>query len=186
VKDSLVPFLCFLCGTWKTYLSLLLLFPHFVKYLFNFASRQETKEAILSNLIKGMDYSFVKEQGIIFASNAIPKMLNPPIMARLKWHQAQGHQCYIVSAGLDFYIVPWGEQNQIVATLASKCAIDSSGKLTGRLQGLNCWGQEKVRRLQELLHDREDYLIYAYGDSEGDLDLLAYADFPAYQYRGTA
>jgi phosphatidylglycerophosphatase C len=185
VKDSLIPFLCFLCGTWKTYLALFLLIPQFIKYLLNCATRQEMKEAILSKLIKGMDLSGVKEQGILFASKEIHKMLNPAMMARLRWHQAQGHLCYIASAGLELYIAPWGEQNQMVATLASKCAIDSSGKLTGQLQGLNCWGPEKVRRLQQLLHQREHYVIYAYGDSKGDHDLLTYADFPVYRYKDT-
>ena len=44
--------------------------------------------------------------------------------------------------------------------------------------GKNCWGTEKVRRLQELVGSKEGYVLYAYGDTRGDRELLEYADHP--------
>jgi hypothetical protein len=51
--------------------------------------------------------------------------------------------------------------------------------LTGRLLGKNCYGPEKVQRLKTLLGSLEDYVIYTYGDSKGDRELLAIAQYPS-------
>lgn len=54
--------------------------------------------------------------------------------------------------------------------------IDSFGYLTGRFITLNCYGQEKVKRLLEIEPDRKEYILVAYGDSRGDKELLEFAD----------
>ena len=48
------------------------------------------------------------------------------------------------------------------------------------LDGANCRAAEKVRRLDEWLAHRQlgDAVIWAYGDSDGDRELLARADHP--------
>ena len=51
-----------------------------------------------------------------------------------------------------------------------------NGMVTGRFLTPNCYGEEKVRRLLEVLPDRRLYHLTAYGDSRGDRALLAYAD----------
>ena len=49
-------------------------------------------------------------------------------------------------------------------------------RLTGRFKTHNCYGAEKVRRLEAVLSEpRSNYHIVAYGDSRGDKELLAYA-----------
>ena len=51
------------------------------------------------------------------------------------------------------------------------------GKVTGRFLTPNCYGPEKVRRVQEFLSEpRDHYRITAYGDSRGDKEMLQYAD----------
>ena len=50
------------------------------------------------------------------------------------------------------------------------------GKLTGRFKSNNCYGAEKVRRIQEAISDRSLYEIEAFGDSRGDKEMLAFAD----------
>ena len=51
------------------------------------------------------------------------------------------------------------------------------GKVTGRFLTANCYGPEKVRRVQALLSGaRDHYHITAYGDSRGDKEMLQYAD----------
>ncbi|MCU1390542.1 MAG: Phosphoserine phosphatase, partial [Ilumatobacteraceae bacterium] len=48
---------------------------------------------------------------------------------------------------------------------------------TGRMAGDNCRGPEKVRRLRAWLADHQltDAELWAYGDSNGDRELLAAA-----------
>ena len=45
------------------------------------------------------------------------------------------------------------------------------GLATGRFDGLPCWGDEKLLRVQEVLGPGEE-IIHAYGDSRGDRALL--------------
>jgi phosphoserine phosphatase len=55
------------------------------------------------------------------------------------------------------------------------------GRLTGRFLTKNCYGQEKVNRIKELYPHREEYHLTAYGDSNGDRELLAFADEAHYK-----
>jgi phosphoserine phosphatase len=65
--------------------------------------------------------------------------------------------------------------------LASELAIDSQNCITGKLQGKNCWGEEKVAQLNELFGSKDNYILYAYGNSRGDKELLELADYPFYR-----
>ena len=50
--------------------------------------------------------------------------------------------------------------------------------MTGRYEGANCRGEEKVRRLRGWIDGREEApaRLWAYGNSRGDLRMLAAAD----------
>jgi phosphatidylglycerophosphatase C len=61
--------------------------------------------------------------------------------------------------------------------IACSLETDGTGRATGRLIGGNCRGPEKVRRLREWL-GAEPAELWAYGDSAGDDELLAFADHP--------
>jgi phosphatidylglycerophosphatase C len=61
--------------------------------------------------------------------------------------------------------------------LATEMEVGPDGRLTGAIAGANVRGPEKARRLDEWLGGR-GAVVYAYGDSEGDDDLLARADHP--------
>lgn len=65
----------------------------------------------------------------------------------------------------------------------------TDGRLTGRFLTPNCYGAEKVRRLQEacprLATERGNYNVVAYGDSRGDREMLEFADEAYYKpFRG--
>lgn len=53
-------------------------------------------------------------------------------------------------------------------------AVGASGirKLTGKIDGKNCYGEEKVRRIQEKYPLSEFSEVYAYGDTSGDRPML--------------
>ena len=62
--------------------------------------------------------------------------------------------------------------------IATRLAVDGHGRLTGRYEGANCRGQEKLRRLRAWMEEvgaRPDRL-WAYGNSRGDLRMLEAAD----------
>lgn len=87
----------------------------------------------------------------------------------------------LISASVDTYLVPWAQRVGFDKVATSLLEIDANQCITGRLVGKNCWGPEKVRRLQELVGPKEGYVLYAYGDTRGDRELLQYADHPFYR-----
>ena len=64
------------------------------------------------------------------------------------------------------------------ATIATRLEVDDDGRLTGRYDGANCRGEEKVRRLRLWMADAglEGARLWAYGNSRGDLRMLRAAD----------
>ena len=57
---------------------------------------------------------------------------------------------------------------------------DADGTLTGELAGPNVRGPEKAVRLRRWLGDDRPEMLWAYGNSSGDTELLAMADVPVW------
>lgn len=182
-RDSLLPFLFYIQGFWKTIYHLLVLTPDFICYLVGHLSRQEMKEKILTRFIGGRCFTEVQSLGQDYADCQLDNYLKPEAMKRLAWHQSQGHRCLLISASLEFYLKPWAKRHGFEEVLASCLELTSSGYVTGRLQGLNCWGPEKKRRLLAYLGSTQvDRIqLYVYGDSRGDQEILALANYPFYR-----
>jgi phosphatidylglycerophosphatase C len=180
-RDSLLAFLFYASGWWKASYHLTILTPSFLCYLVKHGSRQELKEKILTRFLGGRPYDEIRLLGQRYAAEQLDRYLKPEAFQRLKWHQAQGHRCLIVSASPDFYLQSWAQRHGVEAVLGSRLELDVQGFITGRLVGLNCWGPEKKRRLLEYLGDQRKGPLYMYGDSRGDQELLALADYPFYR-----
>lgn len=177
-RDTLLPFLRFAFGNWVVLKKLLVLLPRLMGFPLRLISRQEAKELILTSFLKGMPLEKVNIWGKKFAEGKLRSLIRENTYQKLRWHQAQGHTCVIVSANLSFYLEPWGRLEGLEVVLASKLALNSNQVVTGKLEGKNCWGEEKVRRLKEAFGPKEGYVLYAYGDSRGDQELLKLADHP--------
>lgn len=178
LKDSFLPFLQWTHGRFY----LLRLIPHslsLICYVLKIISNHRIKEVLLSSFFKGCPQSKLQSLGNDYAINEIPKLLNPLAIQKLKWHQSQGHRIIIVSANLEIYLTPWAKLMGIDSVLATQLYFDG-GLFTG-INGECCYGQEKVRRLQDSLGSTDNYYLHIYGDSRGDKEMLAIADYPYYR-----
>lgn len=176
--DTLLPFLYFREGKMQTRWKLFKLTPSFVLFFLNLLSRKQVKESILTAFFRGVPRSLLEEEGALFAARQLNQLLRKEAMERLAWHQAQGHRCILISASIETYLAPWAKAHGFETALCSRLAYDPLGRATGLLEGQNCWGEEKRRRLIAYLGERSGYRLYAYGDSRGDRELLACADDP--------
>ena len=61
--------------------------------------------------------------------------------------------------------------------LTTQIEVDTNGIISGRFATKNCYGKEKVRRLLEVEPARRSYILYAYGDSRGDKEMIAFSDY---------
>ncbi len=175
--DSLLPFLHFVCGTWRFAQALGKTLPYLVGYRLDYLSNCQAKEYLLTNTLGGWTWQQVSDLGVAFANAWIPSKLRDDTVARLRWHQTQGHSCILVSASLDVYLKPWAKAHGFAFCLSSKLEKDQFDKITGRLAGGNCHGEEKVHRIRALFAKiGRPTRVYAYGDSPGDAAMLRYAD----------
>ncbi len=179
-QDSLLPFLRMAAGSLRLVCGLAILSPILLGYFLHLLPNYWAKQVVFSFFLAGLSDKKLQELGNRFATQKISKLLRPEAVQRLQWHQAQKHQIVLVSASLEAYLLPWANTMGFEQVIGTKLE-SRSGILTGRIQGKNCYGEEKVRRLQALMGDLSQYCIYAYGDSRGDRELLDIADYPYYR-----
>ncbi|MCB1136764.1 MAG: HAD family hydrolase [Chlamydiia bacterium] len=180
-RDSLFPFLLFAKSKFGFIRCILPCIPALLLYVLGLARRQGVKETILQHFFGGTKIWDLKKLGEEYAKRKLPLLVRPEALDRIRWHQEQRHRCVLVSASVDVYLEPWAKMMGFDDLLCSRLQVTRSGEITGRLQGFNCRGPEKTARLDELMGPRDQYCLYAYGDSAGDHELLTYADRPYYK-----
>jgi len=180
-RDTLIPFALFVAGPWLWLKGMVKLAPQAGRFLTRRITRQQLKERTIAQFLGGMPYAQLQSLGEEYAREVIPKFLKKRALEQLSWHRDEGHLVVLVSASPEAYLEAWAKQMNVPHVLCSRLEVDKEGKVTGRLIGKNCRGQEKVRRLQDLLGEEKTYELYAYGDSPGDRELLDYADHSFYR-----
>lgn len=171
-KDTLTQFLIWRAGYAKAFFKAVLLLPYFLGYAVGLVSRGRLKQAALRRFIKGVPAETMEMESQRFAKQVMPRLLRPEGLAALRSHVKAGDQVFVVTASPEFVSWAWTfkENVELVATRLEIAA----GRMTGRLDGVNCRGLEKIRRLSEHLGEPV-VLDVAYGDSAGDTEMLAAA-----------
>jgi phosphatidylglycerophosphatase C len=139
------------------------------------------KAEVLEQLVGGRDVADLDATARAFASEVLAGHLHKKAVELADWHRTQGHRLVIVSASLATYLRPIAERLRFDAVLATELEVDGNGRLTGRMDGPNVRGPEKVRRLDEWIAQEwpgTTPFVWAYGDSSGDKELWARADRP--------
>lgn len=140
--------------------------------------RDGVKELATRAAFAGLTHERLEAEGNDFADTVVRTGLRPDVLGRLRWHQAAGHTVVLVSASFEVYLREIGRRLGVDGVVGTRLEVDRTGRCTGRLDGPNCRGAEKVTRLTRWLADNDlvDAELWAYGDSSGDTELLAAAD----------
>lgn len=174
-KDSFLEFIKFVCGVRNFYIGFLLFSPLLIMMKLHLYPNWKLKEKIFSYFFKGMKNRDFQNKGLQFAKK-IDRYKKSNVVELLEGHIEKGHNVYVITASIEDWVRPWCEERNITAVIGTKIEFDKQGVLTGRFSSNNCYGIEKVNRLLEFEPHRENYLLYAYGDSRGDREMLAFAD----------
>ena len=175
-RDSLLPFLRFVCGPIGLGLGMIASLPQLAGYMSGLLPNDRAKQHLLSSTLRRRSREELMSAGKDFANTVLPPMLRASTIKRLHRYQDMGAKCVLISASLDIYLNYWARKTGFTDVLCSNLEFDAAGLATGRLLGTNCYGEEKVRRARHYLkiHGRELSSTVAYGDTSGDIPLLKF------------
>ena len=182
-KDTLLEFIRFTCGSGSFYGGLLLFSPILVLMKLHLYPNWKAKQQIFSWFFKGMDIDAFNEVCNRFAYDQ-KDLLRAKGIAKMRTALQEGSKVIVVSASIENWVRPFFEHE-----FAGMDVLDS-GQLqvactkidvrqfhvTGKFLTKNCYGREKVKRIDRAFPHRKTYTLVAYGDSAGDKAMLEYAD----------
>jgi phosphatidylglycerophosphatase C len=182
---SVYPFMVALRGRWPVLRATVRMAPSLIRAAISGGSAADkAKERLFIRLFGGLALEEVEHRAHQFALGHLKAHLRTDTAARLEWHRQQGHHVVIVSASPELYVRPAGEELGVDGVVATRLAVGGGGLLTGGYEGKNCRGAEKYARLVGHLRANgllssnggEQPVLWAYGNSRGDLRLLNAAD----------
>lgn len=151
-----------------------------VLYHLRFISIDALNQVIAYSFFKNLTFEYLNHKGAVFSKKILPPLVKQSALERIQWHKDQGHYCILATSAYDMYIRHWSDENLFDACVSTKIAFDEHAVATGKLDGKSCYGEEKLRRVIDVIGDRPRE-VYAYGDSSGDNAILDYATYPYYK-----
>jgi len=173
--DSLRDFVRYQVGNRRFLISGLLVLPWLVGMYTGLCKRAEAKARFLALTLRGRSQVELEEAAARYVAERLPTLIRPEMLERIEEHKRLGHRLVLVSASPTLYLGHWAQSAGFAAVLATQLEF-RDGRFTGRLASPNCWGPEKVRQLQHWLGDARGRVLFAYGDSRGDQEMLAFAE----------
>jgi phosphatidylglycerophosphatase C len=158
--------------------------PMVVGYKMGIVSGSTIRQHLVNFGFRGVASGHFETLGKRFSDKVLPDVLRPEALARIRWHQSQGDRVVVVSGALDVYLSHWCRRHH-VDLLCSSLEVEN-GRLTGRFRGAQCVGAEKSRRVRERCKLDDFSMVYAYGDTKEDLDMLNIAHKKYYRWQEVA
>jgi HAD superfamily hydrolase (TIGR01490 family) len=179
--ETFAPFLRFVIPRHRRVLGSVLFPPLVVGYRMGLVSGIHIRKRLVAFGFRDLSTESVALAGRRFSEEVLPTIVRPAALERIGWHKARGDKVVVVSGALDIYLSPWCKQQGLELLCSSLHA--ENGVLTGRYQGLQCVRAEKCRRVRELYDPADFPVVYAYGDTKEDLDMLAMAHRKFYRWQ---
>lgn len=173
-RDSLLAFIKFSRGLHRFYLGFLWLSPVVLCYYLKLTSNHYLKQKVLAHFFKGLKRERLEEIGNAFFQSVKDCFIDKEIEEKLLTYKAKGDLVVIVSASCAEWVKPFADYWQ-VSFIGTQLRYEA-GSFTGEIQGQNCFGEEKLRRLSKSYALDKFHKRIAFGDSAGDRALAAWAD----------
>jgi phosphatidylglycerophosphatase C len=138
---------------------------------------ERIKSQFLTAVLGGMSEGTLVEVTERFVSRILQQGLRPGTEQTLRRHRDAMHDLILLTASPDIYVCLLAERLGFHQVICTNVEWDGMRRLTGKLQGANCRGPEKLRRLQASLEGRRNNcFVVAYADEAADGPVLAWAD----------
>jgi HAD superfamily hydrolase (TIGR01490 family) len=172
-KDTLLEFIKFYKGSFSFYAGFLLYSPLLIAFKLKLIPNFTAKQQILRHFFGGESVTFFQEQCNNFVATKLPGLIRPKALVEIEKLKAAGFTIVVVSASAENWIRQWTAANGL-GLMGTRLAVQGD-KITGSLDGKNCYGDEKACRIREQFNLDDYREIYSYGDSGGDKAMLALA-----------
>jgi phosphatidylglycerophosphatase C len=179
--DTFTSFVRFAVRPARLVAGSVLLTPIIVGYRLKTVSARRARPIVARVGFWGERADSVRALGRRYATEILPGVVRERALDRITWHQRQGDRVVVVSASLDVYLDPWCEAHGVERVCTQ--LEERRGRLTGRYCGGDCSADAKVRRILER-YDLSRYpVVYAYGDTIEDREMLELAHRKYYRWR---
>ena len=145
-----------------------------IMYKIGFYNEKKVKECFL----KFIDNIDEKDLMILvknFYKDVLEKILYEDAIQMMKKLKGQGYKIYLISASPEFYLNEFYTIKEVDMVIGTRFSMEN-GKFIRKMNGENCKGEEKVKRLKEVLKEQNidvDYEnSYMFSDSLSDKPLL--------------
>lgn len=169
-KNSLLEFTKFSKGLPSFYWGIIRLLPFLFAMKVKLLSNEKTKKKYFSYFFKGMHYTDFKNLCADFALYQIEKDVCPILFLTLENHLKNKDSVFIVTASPSEWIEPWSKKFGIEVIGTKIEIIDCV--VSGHFSSKNCFGQEKVNRINQQINLMDFDSIYTYGSGRGDAEML--------------
>jgi phosphatidylglycerophosphatase C len=133
----------------------------------------KAKQYFIARFFKGEKLSHFNSRCVDFTNTILPSLIRPGALDTILKYRRENATVVVVSASAENWVKPWCDQHDLVC-LATRLEI-KDGHITGKLDGRNCYGDEKVCRIHERYDPTAYDKVIAYGDSRGDEEMLELA-----------
>ncbi|PWT75989.1 MAG: HAD-IB family hydrolase [Bacteroidetes bacterium] len=178
-RDTLLEIIKYQKGVFRFYLGFLLCSPVLVALKLKLISNQTAKEVVLRYFFRNESLTEFQQKCDSFAGTELKKLIRPKALIEINRLRSIGADIVIVSASASNWIRPWSDPLEIY--LITTVLENRNGLLTGRIEGKNCHGKEKVSRIRSQFDLASYDEIYCYGDSRGDKPMLSLATTAFYK-----
>ncbi len=137
------------------------------------------KEKVLQYFFRKTPSKEFQQRCDAFATTEIPQLIRPKAIIEIEKLKAAGAEVVIVSASAENWIQQWCNDNNL-QLIGTKLQVKND-LLTGKIENLNCHGEEKVNRIHAAFDLSQYDEIYCYGDTKGDKPMLQLATFSFYK-----
>ncbi|MGH9080694.1 MAG: HAD family hydrolase [Acidimicrobiales bacterium] len=137
-----------------------------------------TKERLFQRVLAGTEVGRLAAVAARYGQDHVATHLRTDVRDRLDWHRRRGDRVVIVSASPEVYVREAADHLGADGLIATRLEVAGDGTVTGRYDGANCRGDEKLRRLRRWIEESGATAgqLWCYGNSRGDLTMLRAAD----------
>ena len=178
-KDSMIEFVKFIHGNIGLCKGLFRLMPILLALKLKLINNQTAKEKFIFHFLKHLKKDEINNLAEKFET-VLDQIVLPNALRKIEWHKQNNHEVVVVSASFECYLKKWC-QKQKLHLICTKLEFKQQ-MLSGKFATKNCYGIEKVNRINEEYDLDRFQNIYVYGNSKGDKEMMQLGTHQFYKY----